>query len=130
MYMIFLFVSSVIHFLCLECDILCVSRAIHYLYLQCDIFFCVSSVINFFCLECQIFLYLERDVFFCFSTLILFNQTFSVIKYKHVQNIFKRDDLQSRFKFFLTVCRLLVTIKVLVILLVTNLTSNTKNYFF
>ena len=44
--------------------------------------------------------------------------------------MFKRDDLRSRFRIFLTGCRLFATIKILVILLVTNLTSNTKNYFF
>ena len=39
----------------------------------------------------------------------------------NVQNRFKRDDLQNRFRIFLTGCRLVGTIKILVILLVTNL---------
>ena len=38
--------------------------------------------------------------------------------------MFKRGD----FRIFLTGCRLFATIKILVILLVTDLTSNTKNF--
>ena len=38
--------------------------------------------------------------------------------------MFKRDDLQSRFRIFLTGCRLFATIKILVMLLTTDLTSN------
>ena len=34
------------------------------------------------------------------------------------------------FRIFLTGCRLFASIKILVILLVTDLISNTKNYFF
>ena len=43
---------------------------------------------------------------------------------KHVQNMFKiftRGDLQSRFRIFLTACRLCATIKIIFILLVTDL---------
>ena len=42
----------------------------------------------------------------------------------------KRGDLQGHFKIFLTGCRLFATIKTLAILLITDLTSNTKNYFY
>ena len=52
---------------------------------------------------------------------------------KHVQNKFKRDDLQSCFKkknFFLTGCRLFAPLKILVVPLVTDLTSIAKSYFF
>ena len=48
----------------------------------------------------------------------------------NVQNMFKRDDLQNRFRIFLTACRLFGTVKIFVILLVIDLTNNTKNYFF
>ena len=44
--------------------------------------------------------------------------------------MFKKGDLESRFQIFLTGCRSFATIKILVILLVTDLTSNTENYFF
>ena len=49
-------------------------------------------------------------------------------KDKNVQNMFKRVDLQNRFRIFLTGCKSFVTIKILVTLLVPDLTSNTKNY--
>ena len=42
--------------------------------------------------------------------------------------MFKRDNLKNRSRIFLTGCRLFATVKV-VILLVTDLPSNTKNYF-
>ena len=42
----------------------------------------------------------------------------------------KRDDSQNRFTIFLTGCRLFGTIKSLIILLVTDVRSNAKNYFF
>ena len=38
--------------------------------------------------------------------------------------MFKRDDLQSHFRIFLTGCRLFATIKILVMLLTTDLTSS------
>ena len=43
--------------------------------------------------------------------------------------MFKRGDLQSCFRIFLTGCSLFATIKILVILLVTDLTSSTKTTF-
>ena len=42
----------------------------------------------------------------------------------------KKDDLYSRFEIFLTGCRLFATLKSPVVLIVTNLTSFTKNYLF
>ena len=42
--------------------------------------------------------------------------------------MFKRVDLQNRFRIFLTGCKSFVTIKILITLLVPDLTSNTKNY--
>ena len=50
----------------------------------------------------------------------------------HIQNTFKRGGLQSRLRIFLTGCKLFATIKILVILLLlaTDLTSSTINYFF
>ena len=39
--------------------------------------------------------------------------------------MFKRDDLQKCFRIFRAVCRLFSTIKIVVVLLVTDLTSNT-----
>ena len=47
-----------------------------------------------------------------------------------LKNMFKRDDLQSCFRISLPGCRVFVTTKILVILLVTDLTSDTKIYFF
>ena len=44
--------------------------------------------------------------------------------------MFKRDGLQSSFRIFLTGFRLFAIIKILVILLVADLTSSTKNGFF
>ena len=44
--------------------------------------------------------------------------------------MFKRDDLQNRFRIFLTGSRLFATIKKSRYLLVTDVTSNTKYYFF
>ena len=44
--------------------------------------------------------------------------------------LLKKDDLQNRFRIFLTGCRLFATAKILVILLVTDLTSITKSFFF
>ena len=49
---------------------------------------------------------------------------------KYVQNMFKRGDLQSRFKFFLTGRRSFATIKIPITLLVTDLTRSPKNDFF
>ena len=43
--------------------------------------------------------------------------------------MFKKGDLQSRVRTFLTGCKLFAGIKILVILLVTDLTNSTKNYF-
>ena len=42
----------------------------------------------------------------------------------------KRGDLQSCLRIFVTGCKLFATIKILVVLLVANLTNSTKNYFF
>ena len=50
--------------------------------------------------------------------------------FKNVQNMFKKGDLQSRFRVFLTSCRLFAVIKIIFMLLLTDLTSSTKNYFF
>ena len=44
--------------------------------------------------------------------------------------MFERGDLQIHLRIFLTGCRLFATIKILIILLVTDLTSSTKNDFF
>ena len=44
--------------------------------------------------------------------------------------MFKKDELQSRFRICLTGYRLFATIKILAILLVTDLTSIAKNYNF
>ena len=44
--------------------------------------------------------------------------------------MFKRGDLQNRFRVFTTGYRFFVAIKVPTILLVTDLTSSTKNNFF
>ena len=44
--------------------------------------------------------------------------------------MFKKDELQSCFRICLTGCRLFATIKILVMLLVTDLTSIAKNYNF
>ena len=92
-----------------------VKDVIHFLSYGYDIFF-ESRV-------CYIFLSHRCDT--------CLNLTFSVTKCnKHVKNMFKRVDLHSRFRIFLTGCRLFPTIKILVISLVTDLTSTTKNYFF
>ena len=48
---------------------------------------------------------------------------------KYVQKIFKWGNLQGSFWVFLTGCRLFANIKILVILLVTDLNNNTKDYF-
>ena len=42
--------------------------------------------------------------------------------------MFQGSNLQSRFRIFLTGCKLFATIKILIILLVTDLTSSTKNF--
>ena len=44
--------------------------------------------------------------------------------------MFKGGDLQSRFRIFVADCRIFPIIKILVVLLVTDLISSTKNYFF
>ena len=57
-----------------------------------------------------------------------FNLTFWVTTCdEHVKNMFKRDDLDSRFRILLTGWRLFTTIKILVLLLVVDLRSNSKN---
>ena len=97
-----------------------VTSAILCLYLEYDIFF-VSPVWYSFCVLSVIYIC-------CVSSVILFQSMLWVIKcYKHAQNLFKRDEFQIRFKIFLSSYRLFTTIKILVILLVTDLTNNTKN---
>ena len=77
-----------------------------------------------------IFLKHGCDTFFSFSLQVTIMKKYVTKCDKHLQNMFKRDDLQSSFRIFLAGCRLFATIEILITLLVTNLTGNTKNYFF
>ena len=93
---------------------------IYFLGLQCD---------SLLCLQCDVFFVPRVWYIFLCRVLFFFSLTFCVTRCdKHVQNMFKRDVLQSHFRIFLTGNRLFANVKFLVVLLTTDLSSNTKNY--